>query len=590
MSSPSTSPRAKSPPTPKDAPGTDTSAPLAPPLTSPISPSYSTPSLPPLPIVPRTRSLSKSTPHHPRHNPTPGAPGPGFHPLAPTSSRISQLSANRTYVEAGALVGALPGLTREGTRVSRVGRGFVEGHVVRESEGEHGEGGVEGKGKGIMLGRKVTRVTSEDAGGANGEKEEEGDVVAVQVTPDGTELAFPDGGREAWLCLMGGCFSMFCGYGLAPAAGASQSWYKNNLLSDYSQSQIAWIGAVQSFVTFGISVFTGSLFDLYGHRPLIAAGTFSLTLGYCMLSLCTEYYQIILCHATLIPFGMDLMFIAPVGCVGQWFALKRGLAFGTMTTGASLGACVWPLIWANGPQRIGFGWTMRLIALIVGILGTSAFFLLKTRLPPKPPGPFFHFQAFKSFSYCCIAFTSFTYTFGFFIQLFFVGTYGQLQGWKTLSPYFLIIINGVSSLFRIPSGILADRFGLYNVAFIASCIMTLVCWVWLAAKTIPGVVIICCMFGLTSATWVSLQAPCTTVLATDMRFAATMVGMVMFVQSIAQLIGPPIAGSLLGTGSTEEQLTRFPHAIILASAMFTLATISLGAGRLNLNRKLWAIA
>jgi hypothetical protein len=45
---------------------------------------------------------------------------------------------------------------------------------------------------------------------------------------------------------------------------------------------------------------------------------------------------------------------------------------------------------------------MRLIALILGILGTSAFFLMKTRLPPKPPGPFFYSKAFKSLVYICL--------------------------------------------------------------------------------------------------------------------------------------------------------------------------------------------
>lgn len=45
---------------------------------------------------------------------------------------------------------------------------------------------------------------------------------------------------------------------------------------------------------------------------------------------------------------------------------------------------------------------MRLIALMCGILGAMAFFLLKTRLPPKPPGPFFHLSAFRNLVYICL--------------------------------------------------------------------------------------------------------------------------------------------------------------------------------------------
>ncbi|WRT67108.1 uncharacterized protein IL334_004074 [Kwoniella shivajii] len=442
------------------------------------------------------------------------------------------------------------------------------------------------------------------------DKNDLGGFEAVQVKEDSTELTYPDGGLRAWLCVAGGCGAMFCGYGLAPSAGAFQTWYKSHYLSEYTQSQVAWIGGTQGFVTFGLSIFTGSLFDLYGHRYLMGSGTFLLTLGYCLLSLCTQYYQIFLCHSTLIPVGMNFMFIAALGVMGQWFSKRRGVAFGAIcecsqwmwclsllrsdghviqATGASLGAIVWPLIWANAPQRIGFGWTMRLIALICLIIGTSAFFLLKTRLPPKPPGPFFHLKAFTSFPYCLIAFSSFTWVFGFFFVNMFIGTYGHLRGWNDIGPYFLIFVNAGSSIARVPSGLIADRIGSYNISIISNIFMTILLWSLLACKTIPSVVVVSVLFGMTSATFVSLQAPCVTKLCKDMRFAGTMVGMIMFIGSFAQIAGPPSAGALLGAGSDQDQLSRFPHAIILAGTMLTLATSSLIAARLWQNKKILAI-
>jgi MFS family permease len=76
-----------------------------------------------------------------------------------------------------------------------------------------------------------------------------------------------------------------------------------------SSSQVSWIISVQTFVTFAASCFTGSLFDKYGHRPLIATGTFLLVLGFCMLSLCKEYYQLMLVHATMLPLGCNLLYV-----------------------------------------------------------------------------------------------------------------------------------------------------------------------------------------------------------------------------------------------------------------------------------------
>jgi hypothetical protein len=65
--------------------------------------------------------------------------------------------------------------------------------------------------------------------------------------------------------------------------------------------------SVQAFVTFSLACFSGALFDKCGHRPLIAGGTFSLTLGFCMLSLCTQYWQVFIVHATLIAWGCNLL-------------------------------------------------------------------------------------------------------------------------------------------------------------------------------------------------------------------------------------------------------------------------------------------
>lgn len=67
---------------------------------------------------------------------------------------------------------------------------------------------------------------------------------------------------------------------------------------------------------------------------------------------------------------------------------------------------------------VGFGWTCRLMALIVFICSTLSFTLLKTRLPPKPPGPFFYMEAFKSLQYN-LALVSFVVRCPLFLQVVF---------------------------------------------------------------------------------------------------------------------------------------------------------------------------
>ena len=96
---------------------------------------------------------------------------------------------------------------------------------------------------------------------------------------------------------------------------------------------------------------------------------------------------------------------------------------------------------------------MALLTLFCGVL---AFFLLNTRLPPKPPGAFFYKEAFKNFEYVCIVanywvraravlpdisrdpeLTEQTFSFGFFAFMAFIGTYGQAVGLGSFAPYLL---------------------------------------------------------------------------------------------------------------------------------------------------------
>ncbi|KAL7422298.1 U4/U6-U5 snRNP complex subunit dib1 [Cryptotrichosporon argae] len=530
---------------------------------------------------------------------------PGFAPLTQVSSRLSQRSAR---ADVAGLVTI--DLARQETRTRRVRAGTIirspdpdihedhehdhdpahpgHGYGHRRGGGQGGgggggreEAGEEGKADGKY---EILTGTGVDKNGDEHEIE-----VAVQITPDGTEIMFPDGGLEAYLVLLGGVCAAFCGFGMAASTGAFQTYYSTTLLPQYSSSTLSWIGSAQAAICFSTSVFTGPLHDLYGCKKLIAAGTLLLVLGFCMLSLCHEYYQVFLCHCTLIAMGMNFMFIVPISVVGQWFAIKRGMAFGIIMMGSSGGAIVWPVIMANLPQKIGFGWTCRLIALLLGGLGTGALVLLRTRLPPKPPGPFFHWAAFRGVAYSSVAVAFWFFTLAFFSFLTYIGTYGGLYDIGTLAPYLLTIANGSSGFGRVCSGLLADRIGTFNVVLLGNTVMLVLNFAWLACKTPASLIPMCIIYGFSSGAFVSMQGPMIVATADDIRLAGTLVGQALMVQSSAQLIGPPIFGQILGSGAAATQRARFPHAIVFAAVMLLVSIVAVAVARFKLQRPWRAI-
>lgn len=114
--------------------------------------------------------------------------------------------------------------------------------------------------------------------------------------------SFPDGGFAAWFCVAGGFCCAFCSFGWANgraskdniacigddedansyfhiAIGVFQEYYETNLLSSYSASTISWIVSCETFFMFFGAPFVGSIYDNFGPRWLLFAGTFLHVFG-----------------------------------------------------------------------------------------------------------------------------------------------------------------------------------------------------------------------------------------------------------------------------------------------------------------------
>ena len=130
--------------------------------------------------------------------------------------------------------------------------------------------------------------------------------------------------------------------------------------------------------------------------------------------------------------------------------------------------------------------------------------------------------------------------------------------------------------------------GPYNVTAFSTLIMAIMYWAWISLRSTPGLTAFAVIFGFWSGGYVSQQAPMAAAEATDMRFAGTLVGQVMFFMSFAQLFGGPIFGALLGKGDSQSQLDNAPKAIAMGASMMTATTILLSIGRFYRSRELRA--
>ena len=98
---------------------------------------------------------------------------------------------------------------------------------------------------------------------------------------------YPEGGLRAWLVVLGSFCGMVASLGIMNSIGVYQAYVSHHQLQGYSEGTIGWISSVYLFLSFGLGIQIGPVFDRYGPRYLILSGTVCLVVGAFLLSIST---------------------------------------------------------------------------------------------------------------------------------------------------------------------------------------------------------------------------------------------------------------------------------------------------------------
>lgn len=103
----------------------------------------------------------------------------------------------------------------------------------------------------------------------------------ITAVSDTTET-YPEGGREAWLVVFGAWLALVSALGLMNTQATFQTYLSEHQLAHYDQGTVGWVFSIYTFVVFFMGLYTGPLFDKYGPRWIVLAGT-GLVFGSLML-------------------------------------------------------------------------------------------------------------------------------------------------------------------------------------------------------------------------------------------------------------------------------------------------------------------
>ena len=156
-------------------------------------------------------------------------------------------------------------------------------------------------------------------------------------------------------------------------------------LDEFEVSRSKVMLAILSFqiVTGLLSPVLGRYMDQFAMRLLVLSGALTMSLGLFLLSLATEFWQIVALHVTLLPVGMILTgTLASQTMVSKWFTEKRGLAIGVSSMGTSLGGLSVPLVTAWLIVEQGWQGAYLVLAMLSLILLVPLNYLVLRHDPP----------------------------------------------------------------------------------------------------------------------------------------------------------------------------------------------------------------
>lgn len=334
---------------------------------------------------------------------------------------------------------------------------------------------------------------------------------------------------------------------------------------------------------------TGPLFDMGYFKHLLAAGTALIVGGTLAQSACTTLWQLLLAQGVCIGVGTGCLAILSVGVPSMWFDTRLPLANGLAACGSGVGGVVYPVVFRRLNAAVGFGWAVRVVALIA--LLTLGFANATMRLPPavqaqldaskraaelqrqqrqdeeavfgsgnagseaskakRQHRALYDPTAIRDVPYCLFVVGCFTMFLGMYVPYFYLPSYATdlleaTTGGSLTGDDLLSILNGVSIAGRILLGYLAISIGPQNLIVVVSGCSSIAALCLMAVESsLAGLIVVTAFYGFLTGAFFALQPSVFSGLSAKRpEVIGTRFGMAFTVMSFGMLFGSPIAGAL----------------------------------------------
>ncbi|XP_043441390.1 monocarboxylate transporter 4 isoform X1 [Prionailurus bengalensis] len=411
-----------------------------------------------------------------------------------------------------------------------------------------------------------------------------------------TGIKAPDGGW-GWAVLFG-CFVIT---GFSYAFPKAVSVFFKELMREFGigYSDTAWISSILLAMLYGTGPLCSVCVNRFGCRPVMLAGGLLASLGMVAASFCGSIIQLYLTtgvitgewgpvgsgagHGTLTPqwpgLGLALNFQPSLIMLNRYFNKRRPMANGLAAAGSPVFLCALSPLGQLLQDHYGWrGGFLILGGLLLNCCVCAALMRpLEASRPGSGPGPqrparrLLDLSVFRDRGFVIYAVAASIMVLGLFVPPVFVVSYAKDLGVPDTQAAFLLTVLGFIDIFARPAaGFITGlkKVRPYSV-YLFSFSMFFNGFTDLTGSTASdygGLVVFCIFFGISYGMVGALQFEVLMAIVGTQKFSSA-IGLVLLLEAIAVLIGPPSGGKLLDATHVYQYVFLLAGAEVLASSL-----------------------
>uniref|UniRef100_A0A1A8GFM0 Solute carrier family 16, member 3 (Monocarboxylic acid transporter 4) n=1 Tax=Nothobranchius korthausae TaxID=1143690 RepID=A0A1A8GFM0_9TELE len=415
----------------------------------------------------------------------------------------------------------------------------------------------------------------------------------VAVDEGSTGVKAPDGGW-GW-AVLAGCFVIT---GFSYAFPKAVSVFFKELIREFGvgYSDTAWISSILLAMLYGTGPICSVLVNRFGCRPVMMVGGLFASLGMILASFSTSIIHIYLSTGVITGLGLALNFQPSLIMLNRYFSEKRPLANSLSAAGSPVAlCCLSPL---GQVLQYQYGWRggfLILGGLLLNCCVCGA--LMKPLVAPKPlktkeldedyekepevakkraKAKLLDFSVFKDRGFAIYTVAASIMVLGLFVPPVFVVSYAKKLGNEDTKSALLLTILGFIDIFARPTcGVIAGLKWVrprcvyfFSFAMIFNGIADLI---GSQSKDYASLVAFCIFFGISYGMVGALQFEVLMAIVGTEKFSSA-IGLVLLMEAIAVLVGPPGAGRLL------DATNNYMYVFLLAGCEVVLSAVVLATG------------